>query len=73
MDKNLFANKIAHYARTDPKHFLQMDAHYMTGPGRDDVMVPDEEGDWLSMSRTVELMQGSTTRVLVPVAGGMNP
>lgn len=66
MDKTLFANKIAHYARCEPKHFLQLDGHFLPAGG-DDIMRPDDDGDWLSMGPTVELMHGATTRVLVPL------
>ena len=66
MDKNLFAKLIANYATHEPKHFLQMDAHYIeSGAGAG--MYPDCDGDCLSIARSVELMHGATTRVLVPL------
>ncbi len=66
MDKKLFADKIAHYATREPKHFLQLDAHYMP-TGGDEYYSPDGDGDLLTIDRTVELMEGTTTRVLIPL------
>jgi len=65
MDKALFGNKLAHYASREPKHFLQLDGHYMPRGG-DDEMHPDDEGDYVSAMGTVELMHGATVRVLIP-------
>lgn len=66
-----FADKLAHYAKKDPKQFLQMDGFYLPNGG-DDSMRPDDEGDCLHASTTVELMYGATVRVLIgPAADRM--
>jgi hypothetical protein len=63
--KRLFAEKIAHYAQREPKHFLQIDGIFAAG--RYDEQTPiDLEGDFLDACRTVELMHGSNVRVLIP-------
>ena len=59
--KRLFAEKIAHYAQREPKHFLQIDGIFAAG--RYDEQTPiDLEGDFLDACRTVELMHGSDVR-----------
>ncbi len=68
MDNALFGNTLAHYASREPKHFLQLDGHYMPRGG-DDVMSPDDDGDAVTAGGTVELMYGATVRVLIPHDG----
>jgi hypothetical protein len=63
--RNLFADKLSHYSRRDPKTFLQLDGFHVTNGG-DDVMRPDEDGDCLHASPTTELMYGAAVRVLIP-------
>lgn len=50
MRKNLFCEKMAHYASREPNHFLQLDSH---------------DGE-LYAEGTVELMFVSSVRVLIP-------
>ncbi len=64
-EQQLFGEKLAHYATRTPKRFLQLDGHYMPHGG-DSVMHPDEDGDVFMALGTVELMHGSTVRVLIP-------
>jgi hypothetical protein len=69
-NQRLFAEKIAHYAQRRPKHFLQIDGIFAAG--RYDEQTPiDIEGDFIEASKTVELMNGSDVRVLIP--DGTNP
>jgi hypothetical protein len=56
---------LAHYCGREPKGFVQIDA-FLTDQ-RDSVMVPDEDGDWISWGLTEELMHGSHARVLMPM------
>ena len=63
MDRRLFCEKLAHYASREPRHFLQLDAHHLNG--YDDEMRPDEHGEALTASGTVELMHGASVRVLI--------
>ena len=63
--RNIFADKLSHYSRRDPKTFLQLDGFHVTHGG-DDVMRPDEDGDCLHASPTIELMHGAAVRVLIP-------
>jgi len=63
--KIIFAEKLAHYASRRPKRFLQLDAFYMPF-GDDQLLMPDEDRDAVCASGTVELMNGPTTRVLIP-------
>ena len=63
--RSLFSEKLSHYARRDPKCFLQLDGFHVTHGG-DDVMRPDEDGDCLHASSTIELMHGAAVRVLIP-------
>lgn len=65
MDRTLFGNTLAHYSSREPKHFLQLDGHYLPRGG-DDVLRPDSDGDAVSAAGTVELMYGATVRVLIP-------
>lgn len=65
MNKDLFAEKIAHYARREPKYFLQLDGHYLPHGG-DEYTRTDADGDAVTADATVELMHGSTVRVLIP-------
>jgi hypothetical protein len=63
--QRLFGEKLAHYAQRKPSHFLQLDGFYLPNGG-DDFMQPDEDGDCLHGSGTVELMTGTpSVRVLV--------
>ncbi len=64
--KRLFAEKIAHYAQQEPKHYLQLDGVFAPS-GYDDQLPVDIEGDFLDASRTVELMRSSSVRVLIPM------
>ena len=63
--RSIFADKLSHYTRRDPKCFLQLDGFHVTHEG-DDVMRPDEDGDCLNATQTIELMCGATVRVLIP-------
>jgi hypothetical protein len=63
--RNLFSQKLAAYSRRDPKSFLQLDGVYVAQRGVDE-MRPDVDGDCVSACQTVELMMGSTVRVLIP-------
>ena len=56
-----------HYAGYghEPKAFYQFDVHYVGVNSRDDIMRPDEDGDWLSCGPRYELMHGCAVRVLV--------
>ena len=65
MKNKIFCDKLAHYANREPKNFLQMDGFYMPEGGDSD-MHPDKDGDVLEASSTVELMLGSSVRVLIP-------
>jgi hypothetical protein len=61
----LLAEKLAHYSRLQPTYFLQLDGTF--APRRHDETKPfDIEGDSFEASRTVELMLGSSVRVLIP-------
>jgi hypothetical protein len=62
--KRLFPKMIAHYAQCEPKYFLQLDGHF--APSYYEQTPIDLEGDYLDASRTLELMSGSTVRVLIP-------
>ncbi len=64
-NRELFGACLAHYSRRDPKHFLQLDCFYMPGGGDSD-RHPDENGDCSTAEHTVELISGSTVRVLIP-------
>ncbi len=64
-EKQVFGEKLAQYASRKPKHFLQLDGFYMPDGG-DSVMRPDDDGDAITASGTMELMHGATTRVLIP-------
>ncbi len=63
--RRVFSKKLAHYARKIPKSFLQIDGEYTHFHG-DDSVHPDKDGDWISADATIELMSGSTVRVLIP-------
>ncbi len=65
MNKALFGEKLAHYAKREPKHFLQLDGFYLPHGG-DDLMRPDDDGDAICAQGTVELMHGATVRILIP-------
>ncbi len=65
INRKLFGECLAHYAQREPKHFLQFDCFYMPGGGDSD-MHPDENGDYTTANSTVELIHGSTVRVLIP-------
>jgi len=67
MNKTIYGNKLAHYAKREPKSFLQLDAFYMDH-GYDSSMHPDKDGDVLMGGGTVELMQGAEVRVLIPTS-----
>lgn len=63
--KRLFAEKIAHYAQREPKHFLQLDAVFAPVDIEGQMSI-DFEGDFLDARGTVELMHCSNVRVLIP-------
>jgi hypothetical protein len=65
MNQILHDEKLAHYATREPKHFLQLDGHYLPRNSGDGLHV-DADGDALTSTATVELMQGATVRVLIP-------
>ncbi len=57
--------KLLHYCDRDPKKFIQCDAWVNVEHG-DDIVTPDEDGDWLCSGSTIELMTGATSvRVLI--------
>jgi hypothetical protein len=56
--------KLLHYSGRDAKAFFQFDAFTNIEAG-DDIMRPDEDGDWVCGGTTTELMFGATVRVLV--------
>ena len=65
MNKKLFCGKLAHYAAREPKQFLQLDGFH--NPGDMDLAMHGLEGDDLYQSGgTVELMRGSSVRILIP-------
>lgn len=63
MNKTIFAKKLAHYAKRNPKSFLQLDVFYAP---EDKFMRPDKDGDGFMATATTELMHGADVRVLVP-------
>ena len=69
--KRLFAEKIAHYAQRDPRHFVQIDGIF--APMYEEGVPIDFEGDFINPCRTVELMHGSNVRVLIPDSTGDAP
>ena len=67
MNKTIYGNKLAHYAKREPKRLLQLDAFYM--PHNDDPdLHPDKDGDVLMAGGTLELMQEAEVRVLIPTS-----
>ena len=64
MNKTIYGNKLASYASREPKSFLQLDAFYY--PYKDDASFPDKDGDTLMAGGTIELMDGTSVRVLIP-------
>ena len=65
MNKQQFCDKLAHYASREPKKFLQIDGFYLP-EGGDDFLRPDKDGDCMHGTATIELMQGTYVRVLIP-------
>ena len=63
--QRLFAEKIAHYVQRQPKHFLQLEGVFEPRNIRPESAV-DFEGDLLMATRTVELMNAPSVRVLIP-------
>lgn len=66
MKNKIFCDKLAHYASRDPKNFMQMDGRYIQKGSGDDYTRPDKDGDALNVESTIELMHGSSVRVLIP-------
>lgn len=56
-------DKLLHYCHTEPRLFIQYDA--FSDCEADSLIHPDEQGDWLSRGNTIELMSGSTVRILI--------
>jgi hypothetical protein len=56
----VFAEKLAQYAMREPRAFVQIDAF----AGYGDLM-GDQDGDTLTGGHTIELMRGSTVRLLI--------
>lgn len=61
--RHIKAALLAHYARRQPQSFVQLDG--FADMVADDVSRPDEDGDVLWQTITVELMAGATVRVLI--------
>ena len=61
MNKTIYGSKLAHYAKREPKSFLQLDSFF-------DGWGADKDGDALSALGTVELMRGACARVLIPAS-----
>lgn len=58
------AELLAHYARTQPENFYQIDG--FVGCEGDEIMCPDEQGYALNGRQTTELMSGlPTVRILI--------
>jgi len=66
MNETIFGNKLAHYAKREPKSFLQIDAFYSPGE-EDSVLHPDKDGDALMGGGTIELMHGAEVDAAVSV------
>jgi hypothetical protein len=64
MDRNLFAEKLGHYAMKEPRKFVQLDGWSQGAAGS---LEGDVDGDSLFAGKTVELMGGSTVRILIPL------
>jgi hypothetical protein len=56
---------LEHYARKEPKNFIQFDGFSEVGEG-DFVMQPDADGDWIcGCPPRAELMEGTDVRILI--------
>ncbi len=60
---------LKHYAKREPKLFLQIDV-WSQG---DDCIPRDKNGRGMTLGRTTELMRGSDVRVLIPDSNPGNP
>ena len=70
-DLNLIkGEKLLHYSKRDPKKFIQIDG--FTKMDGDNVTPPDNDGDCLFTSETIELMTGNPD-VRLLIVPGTNP
>jgi adenine C2-methylase RlmN of 23S rRNA A2503 and tRNA A37 len=72
MKTQQFCNKLANYASKEPKVFLQLDGHYLPEESNNGNDRHDADGDEMKVKSTVELMEGSTVRILIPFDTDIN-